>query len=255
MAVTRIAAALSALFIAAGAHATSSVSASLSDFSMTVSQGSLSWSNGAEDMGLFVRLYANSSDVSVSPVNDVMSFAGFFGDASLSAAGTVSNGSAAATATSLSISLSTPAAGGSAYAFASWVSHFDLASNSSVTFSWTVHNSGTFLTSGDNNGAYSEVAFGDEQSGAMVAGKGYWSNFTYAYQVDGVGYQFWSAGGKEYATVTAGSQGASNVGFFARVQGHTVDSVSAVPEPESVALALAGLGVVGVVATRRRRAA
>lgn len=252
MALKSIAVAVSALCLAAGAHATSSFTASLSDFGLLVTQGSASWTPSAEDQDMFVRLYANSSDVSTTPANDVMSFGAPFSTMSLSAAGTVSSAVASATRNSLSISLSTPAAGGSAYAFASWESHFNLAPNSSVVFSWVTSNTGS-LVGGPGSYAYTDVALGASVISSQVIGKGYTPGASFDFELAGVGYKYWTADGRQYASVSTGDNGANNLGFFARVQGHTVD-VSAVPEPETMALAFSGLLVLGVAAARRRAA-
>lgn len=250
MAVKHIAAAVSALLLAAGAQASSSVTASLSDFSAVVAQGAASWSPSFEDNALFVRLYVNSSDVVTTPTNDAMTFGTPFSTMSLASSGTVSSALASATANSLSITLSTPAAGGSAYAYASWETHFNMAANSAVVFSWLTSNTGSV-----SNGAsaYTDVALGASASLAQVIGEGYESSGNFGYQIDGVSYTYWTDNGRQFAAITTGADAASNVGFFARVQGHTVD-VSAVPEPESVALAISGLAVAGTLARRRRQA-
>lgn len=257
MAVKSIAVAVSALFLAAGAQATSSFTASLSDFGAVVTQGTVSWTPSAEDQDLFVRLYANSSDVSTSPVNDVMTFGTPFSTMSLSSAGTVSSASASATANSLSISLTTPAAGGSAYAFASWESHFNLAANSNVVFTWVTSHTGS-LVGGAGSYAYTDVSLGNSVVSAQVIGKGYTPGASFDYELAGVGYQYWSEGGRQFASISTGNEGVSNLSFFARVQGHTVDlagptgNITAVPEPEGLALAFSGLAVLGLAARRRR---
>lgn len=261
MALKSIAVAASALFIAVGAQATSAFTASLSDFGAVVTQGSASWTPSAEDQDLFVRLYANSSDVNASPVNDAMTFGSPFSTMSLNSTGTVSSASASATANSLSISLSTPAAGGSAYAFASWESHFNLAANSNVVFSWVTSHTGS-LVGGPGSYAYTDVALGNSVVSAQVIGRGYAPGASFDYELAGVGYKYWSEGGRQFAAISTGATGADNLGFFARVQGHAVDVAAgptggittAVPEPGSIALALSGLAVLGF-ATRRRAAA
>jgi PEP-CTERM motif len=261
MALKSIAVAASALFIAVGAQATSAFTASLSDFGAVVTQGSVSWTPSAEDQDLFVRLYANSSDVNASPVNDAMTFGSPFSTMSLNSTGTVSSASASATANSLSISLSTPAAGGSAYAFASWESHFNLAANSNVVFSWVTSHTGS-LVGGPGSYAYTDVALGNSVVSAQVIGRGYAPGASFDYELAGVGYKYWSEGGRQFAAISTGATGADNLGFFARVQGHAVDVAAgptggittAVPEPGSIALALSGLAVLGF-ATRRRAAA
>lgn len=253
MAVKHLAAAVSALLLAAGAQASSSITASLSDFGVAVTQGSASWSPTFEDNALFVRLYVNSSDVVTTPTNDVMTFGSPFSTMSLASSGTVSSALASATAKSLSISLSTPAAGGSAYAFASWETHFNMAAHSSVTFTWLTSNAGS--VSGGAT-AYSDVALGAAADQAQAIGKSYLPVSNTSYKIDGVNYSYWTANGRQFASVSTGADALSNIGFFARVQGHTVDvATAAVPEPESLALAVSGLAVAGVLARRRRQAA
>ena len=257
MAFKSIAVAASALFLAAGAQATSSFTASLSDFGAVVTQGAASWTPSADDQDLFVRLYANSSDVNTSPVNDVMTFGSPFSTLSLNSVGTVSSASASATANSLSITLSTPDAGGSAYAFASWESHFNLAANSNVVFSWVTSHTGS-LVGGAGSYAYTDVSLGQSVVSAQVIGKGYAPGAAFDFELAGVGYKYWSEGGRQFASISTGADGADNLGFFARVQGHTVDvaagptgNITAVPEPEGIALALSGLAVLGFAARRR----
>lgn len=245
---------LSAILLAPGAQASSSFTASLSDFSAEVTQGNVSWAQAAEDQSLFVRLYANSSDTTSSPTNDVMTFGLPFSAMSLASAGTSSSAVASATANSLSISLTTPTAGGSAYAFASWESHFSLAANTSVVFSWVASQTGS-LVGGAGSYAYTDVALGSSVSTAQVIGQGYAPGTAFGYELAGVGYQYWRADGRQFASLTTGNEGVDNLGFFARVQGHTVDTaagtgVTLVPEPEGVVLALSGLAVLG---WRRRR--
>jgi len=54
-------------------------------------------------------------------------------------------------------------------------------------------------------------------------------------------------------TVWVGSQGVGTAGVWPTVNNLTLGTVAAVPEPETVALMLAGLAFTGVVARRRRQ--
>ena len=63
---------------------------------------------------------------------------------------------------------------------------------------------------------------------------------------------FVSTGSLTSLTVWVGSQGAGTAGVWPTINNLTVGTVAAVPEPETVALMLAGLAFTGVVARRRR---
>lgn len=248
MVVKQFAAAIATLVIATAAQATSSVSSSLTDFSLTVDQGTFGWTR---EVGQNYSMYAVSSDAAfyvASPIDQAGGWGKMFDTASASTTLTNAVASASVGSNSLSALVTTPAAGGSAYATAQWNGLFDLGENSKVTFSWKESRSGT------NSGAlgsfgYSIIGFGDGYQSVnhyYSDASANWSTVDH-----GITYTFWSAGDTHFASLS-NTDAISSLNFHARVEVATND-IAAVPEPESLALAFSGLAVAGFLARRRRQ--
>jgi hypothetical protein len=248
MAVKNLIAAAAVLVLATGAQASSSVTASLSNFSYAAT-GSFSWTN-AQDDGYY--LYAYSSD-SATATTDIFQTGSLFSTAATQTVGTVSSALVSASDTSLKVALSTPATGGAAYGSASWYGHFSLGANSSVSFSWTSSLVGG-TAAGQSNYGYADVGLGDTLFTAQSSVIGFGPGANISYTIDGTVYQYSvGAAGQQIATITTGDIGLTNMSFAARAEGATID-VSAVPETDTLALALSGLAVIGFVARRKRAA-
>jgi hypothetical protein len=248
MAVKNLIAAAAVLVLATGAQASSSVTASLSNFSYAAT-GSFSWTN-AQDDGYY--LYAYSSD-SATTTTDIFQTGSLFSTAATQTVGTVSSALVSASDTSLKVALSTPATGGAAYGSASWYGHFSLGANSSVSFSWTSSLVGG-TAPGESNYGYADVGLGDTLFSAQSSVIGFGPGANISYTINGTVYQYSvGAAGQQIATITTGDIGLTNMSFAARAEGATID-VSAVPETDTLALALSGLAVIGFVARRKRAA-
>lgn len=248
MVVKHIAAAIATLVLATAAQATSTVSSSLTEFNLTVDQGTFGWTR---EVGQNYSMYAVSSDKPfyvASPFDQAGGWGKMFDTAAASTTLTNTVASAAVGRDSLTALVTTPAAGGSAYATAQWNGMFDLGENAKVTFSWKESQSGT------NSGAlgsfgYAIIGFTD----SYQAVNHYYSDASANWStVDhGITYSFWTAGDTHFASLSS-TDAISSLNFHARVEVATND-IAAVPEPESLALAFSGLAVAGFLARRRRQ--
>lgn len=146
-------------------------------------------------------------------------------------------------------------------------SGFTLSANTVAVFSATVATSATTTTNYTGNQEYAYGEAGINVSGPSGSGNGgqsssdtlqsavyNWNNPVY----DGNGNLLYYAPASDTKTGTLGASfvnftGGSLTGtFYAYANAYGMSTVSAVPEPETYAMMLAGLGAVGFISRRRR---
>lgn len=274
MFIKRIAAAVACLFASVPVWASSQVSASISNFNVTVDAGSFNWvlagggtqlAVGSSDYALDVPSWP-SFYVSAAWVNSgsaATPLATLASDTANMVLPVVSYAKADSTGTSLSAFASTPDSGGDASAMASWQGQFTLGKNTKVTFSWVED-----LMGGNTGGdLYPQYMGGNVSHGLALtdvkisnALQNLHSNTTLTGLSDynlstgeDAGFVFSSEGNARKLVVTnLKSEAVFNFSAMARV--NTVDYANAVPEPEAYALVAAGLGMLAVMSRRRRGA-
>lgn len=257
------------------AWAASQVSASISDFKVTVNAGSFNWvlaggstqlSVGSSDYTLDVPTWPTFY-VSAAWVNSASAgtpLATLEADTANTVMPVVSYAKAASTGTSLSAFASTPDRGGDASAAAIWQGAFVLGKNAKVTFTWTEDLSGV-NTGGDLYPQYmaGQVSHGLALTEVKVSNalQHLHSDNTLeglsAYDLttgDDAGFVF-SSEGNLRKLVVSNFKADALFNFSAMARVNTVDYANPVPEPEAYALVGAGLITVGVLGQRRRRIA
>lgn len=143
---------------------------------------------------------------------------------------------------------------------------FDVGTSTVASASLSIWNDGSNRSNGNTNAVYnlyapSSISYAGMQNGMSfgsvttgVANTGTSHYVTIALNSAGVSYINSKLGQK---VVFGGVTSAQNVEMFGYTSGTPVaqlTTVSAVPEPESFAMLLAGLGLMGVVARRRKQA-
>lgn len=251
---------VSALALFGTAQATSSVVSTLSNFEVTTT-GTVSQYHPESYTYSNTQAYSYDTELdgSNNPVwvnyqsdSDTSEFGVVFAPVHSSASG--NSGSAFASVSDEDMSMiayaTTGAGGGHAYAFANAYSYFSLGANSSITLTWDASIVGNgsgdtyFLGYGDYGQGNVTVTLGSMSSTTQAYGNGYW---TYA---DDIAYSFEEVGTSKKLKIQTGSV-ARDIGFSASVFAQTVDYANPVPEPETWAMALAGLALAGVAARRR----
>ncbi len=274
MFIKRIAVAAACLVAAVPVWASSQVSASISNFKVTVDAGSFNWvlagggtqlSVGSSDYTLDVPTWPTFS-VSAAWVSSGSAgtpLATLEADTANTVMPVVSYAKAASTGSSLSAFASTPDSGGDASAFASWQGQFTLGKDAKVTFTWVEDLTGA-NTGGD---LYPQYMAGRVSQGLALtdvkisnALQNLRSNTTLTGLSDynlstgeDAGFVF-SSEGNMRKLVVSNFKSDAVFNFSATARVNTVDYANAVPEPETYALVLAGLGTLAAVGRRRRGA-
>lgn len=270
MFIKRMAVAAACLAASVPVWASSQVSASISDFKVTVDAGSFNWvlNGGSTQLSVGSNDYALISptwptfDVSAAWVNSGSAgtpLATLEADTANTVMPVVSYAKASSSGTSLGAYASTPDSGGDAGATATWQGQFVMGKNAKVTFTW-VENLTGLNNGGDLLPQYlggqvsqgltlTDVKIGNVsqnlRSNTTLTGL---SDYTLSTGED-AGFVFSSEGNLRKLVVT--SLKADNVfNFSAMARVHTVDYANAVPEPETYALVVAGMGM---LAWMRRR--
>ena len=249
----QVLAAILATLLASGAQASSSVAVNLTNVN-TTSTGAFSWLDTGHSFTAMAQ-DQNGWTTSTSPawggwVDDYSYGSG----ASVSASGGTS-ASAGLTQNGFGFLLTTPTTGGTAIAALDLWGDFSLAAHSSVTISWDRSALGT--NSGQAVSPTAMVFTNSmvlNMSGVMA---NEWHGLTPLYAAQSIqNPAAFSVSGSDHQSFTFTNSGDATLTstFRASVQVFTQDAVAAaVPEPESYAMALAGLGIVGFTMARRRR--
>lgn len=128
----------------------------------------------------------------------------------------------------------------------------------SATSGGSVYGSGTFETASGTGGDILSIT--GTANGATITGFSNWGGadnilYTTGAPVSNAGISFSTAGGPDW-NLYASPQGALiAVPSSGHVYSYITMSVTAVPEPETYAMLLLGLGVIGAIGRRRGRAA
>lgn len=170
------------------------------------------------------------------------------------AVGTYAAAHAEASSTSLVAEATTGVNGGRASASATLTKYFSLAAHSSVTITW----SASVVGSNTSNGALTDYYYTDDlMDGSASASLGLLTSLTearfggyYHYDSDDLSFSFEESVSGKKLTVQTGAD-ARYFPLTVGVSAYTEDYANPVPEPETWALALAGLGLAGAVARRR----
>jgi len=253
------------------AHATSTVSASLTDFTVNAI-GSFAWLHAPTAASPFETFMTADSADQIGWVDDgTFLYPDFsphqhadarpdaFVTASVQTTGTVSTAQAHSTATSLHATVTTNADGGHAGASARWSDSFVLGAGASVTFSWT-QGVAAFNPGGDvlpqryldgpndtpDVGLTLIEVFAGNQNLTTAR-----NGFSGIGDAD-IGYAFSDLGQTRSLTVTNWRATDYTGSFYAYVSAEASDLPSAVPEAHT--LPLAGVGVALVLLLKRRRA-
>jgi hypothetical protein len=151
---------------------------------------------------------------------------------------------------SLVASVSTGAGGGYAVATAGFTQSFWLAANSSITLTWDTHLTGS--NSGENY-VLSHLNSATSAAGAKMLQDPAMQHYTIAEGTPAspLGDFSFEKGDTTRTLTFTTTDTASHISFRVEAFVETYDHVSAVPEPETWAMALIGLAVVGANARRR----
>lgn len=148
------------------------------------------------------------------------------------------------------------------------VAAFTALSSQAASWDWGTHDSFEYGGSAVAAGAiFDTYSFSLDMTSVVESGVMSFGNIIggayslYSYGTDGmfgtaddVGIGAWTFGTNNTVTLDAGSYYYTVLGGATRPSGYTIGSLAApVPEPETYALLAAGLGIIGFVASRRRR--
>lgn len=258
------AAAAAALGVQMPAHATASSSASLTDFSWTLID--LNTADGIAPTLTFagqsyVYTYTYNSSLGTTDSHDAAGTSVMDPISSSSSDGH-SVSSAAITATSLSTSGHTSGSStggqygyyqGTAYLNNYYSSSFTLSPFTAVIFQGTATTAAT--TTAPYDGLHPEWAYGDVQiNGSLSYGNNNQSaSASFSAYSDNTSGTFYAESGPLALSFINPTGNAVNGSLYGAVQSYGYSYAAAVPEPETYAMLLAGLAVVGTLSRRRQR--
>ncbi|MBI5926121.1 MAG: PEP-CTERM sorting domain-containing protein [Aquabacterium sp.] len=252
-----LATAIAGICLSIGAHATSTLEVKTINFKVTTTGGPFYWTSSTGMIGAIAQDQTGWSGVGTP------SFGAWSTDTGTIPADTTASvttaGGASATGTfspSLSsLQVSTSAAGGFAQADRNWTGNFIVAANTTVKFEWDAYAYG--VNAGNSKGPFAYAHENEMAVNSTVKVGNQQRTFQYYASAPAQSADGFEMGNATLEHHSISFKNTSNTwaygSFQSNISAYTHDVVApSVPEPESYALLLAGLGTIGMVLRRRR---